>query len=219
MTKQEAQRLLRAADIVEIKMSIGKYLGYIDLLHVSAGTYQIGFADTHPSMFKAHGCNVYLAEEIKKHVSVPVATIGALNDPTQMEDIIASGKADVVYMARALLADPFLPRKITENRDEEIVRCLRCFVCMAERAQTATRRCAVNPLIGRELEGNEIRPASEKKKVIVGVRVQNSEIMDIQRYNRATYLASQKASFQRFLCRKPLVGCSCRKKEATGKTD
>ena len=140
---------------------------YIDLLHVSAGTYQIGFADTHPSMFKAHGCNVYLAEEIKKHVSVPVATIGALNDPAQMEDIIASGKADVVYMARALLADPFLPRKITENRDEEIVRCLRCFVCMAERAQTATRRCAVNPLIGRELEGNEIRPASEKKKVIV----------------------------------------------------
>lgn len=140
---------------------------YIDLLHVTAGTYQVGFADTHPSMFKAHGCNVYLAEEIKKHVSVPVATIGALNDPAQMEEIIASGKADVVYMARALLADPFLPRKITENRDDEIVRCLRCFVCMAERAQTATRRCAVNPVIGRELEGFEVRPALEKKKVLV----------------------------------------------------
>lgn len=140
---------------------------YIDLLHVSAGTYQRGFGDTHPSMFKEHGCNVYLAAEIKKHVSIPVATIGALNDPEQMEEIIASGKADIVYMARALLADPFLPRKIMENRDDEIVKCLRCFTCMAERAATSTRRCTVNPLIGREIEGNEVRPAVVKKKVLV----------------------------------------------------
>lgn len=139
----------------------------IDLLHVSAGTYQRGFGDTHPSMFKEHGCNVYLAAEIKKHVSVPVATIGALNDPAQMEEIIASGKADVVYMARALLADPELPRKVTENHSEEIVHCLRCFTCMAERAATATRRCTVNPLIGREMEGVEVYPAPVKKKVLV----------------------------------------------------
>lgn len=140
---------------------------YIDLLHVSAGTYQRGFGDTHPSMFKEHGCNVYLAAEIKKHVSVPVATIGALGNPKQMEDIIASGKADVVYMARALLADPFLPRKVTENKEEEIVKCLRCFTCMAERAATATRRCTVNPFIGREIEGCEIPPAPVKKKVLI----------------------------------------------------
>ncbi len=140
---------------------------YIDLLHVSAGTYQRSFGDTHPSMFKEHGCNVYLAAEIKKHVSVPVATLGGLNDPAQMEEIIASGKADVVYMARALLADPELPRKVTENRDEEIVRCLRCFTCMAERAATSTRRCAVNPLIGREMDGVEVYPAPVKKKVLV----------------------------------------------------
>lgn len=140
---------------------------YIDLLHVSAGTYQRGFGDTHPSMFKKHGCNVYLAAEIKKHVSVPVATLGGLNNPEQMEEIIKSGKADIVYMARALLADPFLPRKVMENRDEEIVKCLRCFTCMAERATTSTRRCTVNPLIGRELEGNEIIPAAIKKKVLV----------------------------------------------------
>lgn len=140
---------------------------YIDLLHVSAGTYQRGFGDTHPSMFKEHGCNVYLAAEIKRHVKVPVATIGALNDPEQMEEIIASGKADIVYMARALLADPYLPRKVAENRDEEIVHCLRCFTCMAERAATSTRRCTVNPLIGREMDGVEIQPAPVKKKVLV----------------------------------------------------
>ena len=140
---------------------------YIDLLHVTAGTYQRTFGITHPSMFEEHGRNVYLAAEIKKHVKVPVATIGGLNDPAQMEEIIASGKADIVYMGRALLADPFLPRKVTENRDEEIVRCLRCFNCMAERAATSTRRCTVNPLIGRETEGDEIHPAPVKKKVLV----------------------------------------------------
>ena len=139
----------------------------MDLLHVSAGTYQRGFGDTHPSMFKEHGCNVYLAAEIKKHVSVPVATLGGLNDPAQMEEIIASGKADVVEMARALLADPYLPSKVMTNRDDEIVRCLRCFTCMAERAATSTRRCTVNPLIGREIEGDEIQPAPVKKKVLI----------------------------------------------------
>ncbi|UUV15672.1 FAD-dependent oxidoreductase [Clostridioides difficile] len=139
----------------------------VDLLHVSAGTYQRGFAVTHPSMFLEHGCNVYLAEEIKKHVNIPVATIGALNDPEMMEEIIASGKADVIYMARALLADHELPRKVMSNQDEKIVKCLRCFTCMAERATTSTRRCTVNPLIGRELDGTEVIPVLKPKKVLI----------------------------------------------------
>lgn len=139
----------------------------VDLLHVSAGTYQRGFAVTHPSMFLEHGCNVYLAEEIKKHVNIPVATIGALNDPEMMEEIIASGKADVIYMDRALLADHELPRKVMSNQDEKIVKCLRCFTCMAERATTSTRRCTVNPLIGRELDGTEVVPVLKSKKVLI----------------------------------------------------
>ncbi len=141
----------------------------IDLLHVSAGTYQRGFGLTHPSMFEDHGRNVHLAAEIKKHVSVPVATIGGLNDPAQMEEIVASGRADVVYMARALLADPELPRKVVSGQDEKIVRCLRCFTCMAERAATSTRRCTVNPLIGREDEGLEVAPvpAAHARRVLI----------------------------------------------------
>ena len=140
---------------------------YVDIIHVSAGTYQRSFGFTHPSMFTEHGVNVWLAAEIKKHVNKPVATIGGLNDPAQMEEIIASGKADIVYMGRALLADPELPRKVVENRDEEIVRCLRCYTCMAERAATSTRRCAVNPLIGREMDGVEVTPVKDPKKVLV----------------------------------------------------
>lgn len=140
---------------------------YADLIHVSAGTYQKTFGITHPSMFEDHGRNVYLAAEIKKHVAKPVAAIGGLTDPAMMEEIVASGKADVVYMARQLLADPETPRKIEEGREEEIVHCLRCFTCMAERAATGTRRCTVNPLIGRELDGTEVQPAPVKKKVVV----------------------------------------------------
>ena len=139
----------------------------VDLIHVSAGSYQFGFFTTHLPMFAPHGNNVYLAAEIKKHVHKPVATIGALNDPAQMEEIIASGRADVVEMARALLADPFLPNKVMAGQEDEIVRCLRCFTCMAERPTTGTRRCTVNPLIGRECEGTDVLPAARKKKVVI----------------------------------------------------
>jgi len=139
----------------------------VDLIHVSAGSYQFGFFNTTPPMFDPHGVNVWLAAEIKKHVNKPVATIGALSDPAQMEQIIAEGKADVVYMARQLLADPFHPQKVMAGEEDKIVRCLRCYTCMAERPVTFTRRCAVNPVIGREQEGMEVTPALRRKKVLI----------------------------------------------------
>lgn len=139
----------------------------VDLIHVSAGSYQFGFFTTHLPMFAPHGANVHLAAEIKKHVSKPVATIGGINDPEMMESILREGKADVIYMARELLADPFLPQKVLSGNEDKIVKCLRCFTCMAERPTTFTRRCAVNPLVGRELEGMEVLPAPRKKKVLV----------------------------------------------------
>lgn len=139
----------------------------VDLIHVSAGSYQFGFFNTTPPMFDPHGVNVWLAAEIKKHVSKPVATLGGLSDPEQMEKIIAEGKADVVYMGRQLLADPFTPQKAMAGQEDRIVRCLRCYTCMAERPVTFTRRCAVNPLVGREIEGMEVLPAARRKKVMV----------------------------------------------------
>lgn len=139
----------------------------VDLIHVSAGSYQFGFFNTTPPMFDSHGVNVWLAAEIKKHVSKPVATIGGLSDPEQMEQILAEGKADVIYMGRQLLADPYTPQKVMACQEDRIVRCLRCYTCMAERPVTFTRRCAVNPLIGREIEGMDVTPALRRKKVMV----------------------------------------------------
>ena len=163
----------------------------VDLIHVSAGSYQFGFFRTHLPMFAPHGDNVWLAAEIKKHVSKPVATIGALNDPEQMEEIIASGQADVVEMARALLADPELPNKVMAGREDEIVHCLRCFTCMAERPTTGTRRCTVNPLIGRECEGTGVLPAARKKRVVVvggGVGGMKAALTAAQRGRTVTLL-------------------------------
>lgn len=138
----------------------------VDILHVSAGG-EPDFGITHPPMFSEPGCNVKYAAEIKKHVHVPVATVGALNEPEQMEEILRSGKADIACMARALLADPELPKKVEQNREDEILRCIRCLHCHAERMVTQTRTCALNPQIGREVEAKYAPPATTPKKVLI----------------------------------------------------
>lgn len=139
----------------------------VDIIQVSTGAHHGSFDKTHPSMFMERGVNVRFAEEIKKHVKIPVSTIGALNEPQMLEDIIASGRADAVAMARALLADPFLPKKAYTNRDDEIVRCCRCFTCMAERLTTGLRICALNPVIGNEYELSFAYAPTAPKKVLV----------------------------------------------------
>ena len=143
--------------------------GYVDLLHVSAGSHEVSevFTVTHPSIFLPDGCNVQYAEEIRKHVKCPVATVGALGDPELMEDIIASGKADVVYIARGLIADPDLPRKIRTGREAEINHCLRCLSCFSTLVTNGQFHCAINPEICREAEMNYALPPAEKKKVLI----------------------------------------------------
>src|SRR4030042_368031 len=149
---------IRFAKMVETK---------VNLLQVSTGAHEGSFDRTHPSAFMERGVNVHYAEEIKRNVSIPVSTIGALNEPEMMEHIITSGKADAVEMARALLADPYLPRKAFMGRDDEIVRCYRCYVCMAERMTTGLRICAVNPVIGSEYEKSFIQSTVRPKNVLI----------------------------------------------------
>ncbi len=141
----------------------------VDLLHVSAGAHYLIDTMTimHPSMFVPHGCNVYLAEAVKKAVSIPVVTVGGLSDPDQMEAIIAEGRADMVAMARGLMADPEIPTKARQGRADEIVHCLRCFECIGGMFVTATTKCALNPIIGREFEAGVPVPLTEPKKVLV----------------------------------------------------
>ena len=143
--------------------------GKVDLLHISAGSHEVAevFTVTHPSMFLEDGVNVKYAAEIKKHVSTSVATVGALSDPELLEEIIASGKADVVELARGLICDPDLPRKAREGRSEEIVKCIRCFTCFSGLMTRGQISCALNPEICNEADVKFERPAPEKKTVLV----------------------------------------------------
>ncbi len=156
---------------IENGIAFAKQLdGLVDLIHVSAGNHEVEevFAVTHPSMFLGEGPNVQYAAEIKKHVKTPVAAIGALGDPEMMEEIIASGQADVVEMARSLLADPDLPLKIRTGREEEIKPCLRCLSCFSSEISCGEPYCALNPETGRELEMLYDHPkVVRKQKVLV----------------------------------------------------
>ncbi len=143
--------------------------GKVDLIHVSTGHHENrdAFTRTHPSMFDPDGVNLHYAAEIKKLVKTPVATVGAHNDPALMEEIIASGQADVVEMARGLICDPDMPRKARAGKDEDIRMCLRCFTCFSTELTNRKLVCSINPEIGREAEDMEIKPAVVKKKILI----------------------------------------------------
>ena len=146
--------------------------GLVDIIHVSAGNHEVpnSFTVMHPSMFHDDACNVYLAAEIKKHVKhSKVATVGALTDPAVMEEIIASGKADIVEVARALLADPYLPMKAQTGHEEDIDKCMRCYTCMSRAFTHRGLWCAMNPLIGHEYELQfDVSPVHRKKVLVAG---------------------------------------------------
>ena len=144
--------------------------GKVDLINVSCGNHEDPalFCRTHPSAFFKRGVNVYLAAEIKKHVKTPVACVGSLNDPAQMEEIIAGGESDYVEIGRALVADPYIPEKALRDEAEDITPCLRCYECFGETVQCENIKCAVNPKIGLQLfSRNGFAPAAEKKRVLV----------------------------------------------------
>ena len=143
---------------------------YVDLINVSVGSHEVqeAFSVMTPSMFLGDGCNVKYAAEIKKHVNIPVSAIGALGEPEMLEEIIASGKADVVELARSLIADPDLPNKIRAGREDDIKWCLRCLYCFSTQMKYGVKYCAVNPESGREHESKyEPRQAKTRKKVLV----------------------------------------------------
>jgi 2,4-dienoyl-CoA reductase-like NADH-dependent reductase (Old Yellow Enzyme family)/thioredoxin reductase len=141
----------------------------VDIIHVSAGNHEFEhtFIITHPSMFMPDGANVKFAAEIKKHVKSYVACVGGLTDPAMMEEIIASGRADILQLGRQTIADPDLPIKARLGREDEINKCLRCCMCFSGSGSHRLLQCSTNPVIGRELEEKFAIPAIDKKKVLV----------------------------------------------------
>ncbi len=143
--------------------------GKVDIIHVSTGSHEDdeSFYRTHPTMFLEEGCNVKYAAAIKKHVSTPVATVGALVEPAMMEEIIASGQADIVEGAREYICDPFFPSKAREGRDEDIRKCMRCLSCFSTLINHGFFSCAINPVTSNETEILYDNEKPVPKKVLV----------------------------------------------------
>lgn len=155
---------------IETGIQIAKALdGRVDLIHVSAGTQQDEYSAVlmHPGAFQKHGENSGLAAEIKKHVKTPVCTVGAFSEPDKMETFLESGGADCIALGRALIADPFLPKKLLRGRKDDITPCLRCGECQSGMMRNRVLRCAVNPVIGREDLFFTPVPTHHQRKVLI----------------------------------------------------
>ena len=108
----------------------------------------------------------YMAEAVKKAVSIPVAAGTQIQDVIVAEKVLAEGNADMVYMARALLADPELPNKAREGRLADIRPCMNCCRCI-EASDAPPVYCSVNARLGREHEYVAETPTVEPKRVLV----------------------------------------------------
>ena len=124
----------------------------VDALHVS--TYgdpskAISFSEAHTTHFPGHF--VEYAREIKKHVPVPVITVGRIS-PELGERLIGEGACDFVAMGRKLLADPDLPNKLHAGNADDVKPCMYHYRCISQIFIREGVRCAMNPSTGRERE-------------------------------------------------------------------
>ena len=164
---EEIEGGLTAEEAIEFAKMID---GKVDIIHVSAAldTEEAQAVHTHPTIFLPHGVNVHYAAEIKKHVKSPVVTIGSISDPEMAEQILAEGRADIIGMTRALIADPYWPEKARLGQSADINPCLRCLDCLTGMHTGQHFQCAVNPWTGREFRmRNYVQPAKEQKNVLI----------------------------------------------------
>ena len=115
------------------------------------------------------GFNAANAKAVKESVSIPVITVNRVNTPEIAEDIIATGKADMVDLGRGSLADPEFPNKVKEGRINEISQCIGCLqACLGNMLQEPPlpTSCLVNPITGHESEWT-FEPAKEAKKILI----------------------------------------------------
>ena len=146
--------------------------GY-DAFDVDVGSYDAWYW-SHPPMYHENGMYLPYSELMKKHLTVPVITAGRMDDPDLASSAIREGKTDMIGLARPLLADPYLPRKIKEDKLEEIRPCLSCHAGCLRRMHTLVS-CAVNPIVGRESELKLEKAETPKKVLIVGGGVAGCE--------------------------------------------
>ncbi len=123
----------------------------VDILHVVTGS-----ACDSPPWYYQHmalpgGVNETLASQLRAAVAMPVMVAGRLGEPDRIRTVIDDGMADAVALGRPLLADPDLPLKMREGREDEIMGCGSCLQgCLAKVKAGGPVSCLINPELGRE---------------------------------------------------------------------
>lgn len=144
---------------------------YVDIIHVSRGNifFNYGSTFTIPTYFKGRQLNVAFAAEAKKRLHVPVAVVGNITSLQEAEDIIGSGKADIVVMAKSYMADENLIHKSIRGHAEDVRPCTRCDWCGNANNFGTSMRCAINPLLGRDIDLSKlVEPGQEKHVMVIG---------------------------------------------------
>ena len=170
-----------------------------DCLQVTAGIHLRMEKMVQP-MSMPRGLLVEYAAGIKKAVNVPVSTVGRINDPVLAEQILQSGKADIITLGRPLIADPYFPRKAMDGRAEEIRPCIACNQgCNSLLHLGKTITCFGNPRVGREAE-TPVMPVDVPKNVLIiggGIAGMQAALTAAQRghevslYESSDYLGGQ----------------------------
>ena len=140
----------------------------VDMLHVAQANHTGNLADTIPPMgVQRYGFFVDIAAAVKQAVTIPVSAVGRIIDPEMAEGILESGKADMIGLGRALLADPDWINKASAGKACDIRRCISCNRGCTDNIQNrAFVACVLNAENGFE-ETREILPAKIKKNIVV----------------------------------------------------
>ena len=166
------ERLEGATDIRERIEFLKEASKYIDMLCVSTGTLFYGNAMCYnmPSYYVPNGCNIEHAAAFKEALGdkVAVSVVGGINSLELAEKILAEGKADIVAMAKALMADDRMIVKGERGQEKDIVPCMRCMYCLRNQGtDESIHGCAANPRLGFEYRFPRFMPAKKHKKVMV----------------------------------------------------
>lgn len=131
----------------------------VDALDISSACYDTINYWLEPVTFEP-GWRKYMAEAVKKAVSVPILAANLIRTPEQAEQQLEDNIQDFVSLGRPLLVDPYWAKKAKEGRSNEIKRCiccLNCFETMEKNAYVMEHgECAINPTLGRERADSEL---------------------------------------------------------------
>ena len=140
----------------------------VDMLHVAQANHTGNMADTIPPMgVQPYSFFVDHAAMIKNAVKIPVSCVGRIVDPFMDEEILETGKADIIGLGRPLLCDPDWALKIADGKPETVRRCMFCNKGCTDNIQNRQfLSCVLNAENGHELE-RSITPAADAKKVAI----------------------------------------------------